>query len=222
MVRNRFLMAFGVAVLVPALVLTGCGGKKKSETTTTQPTTTSNAQATRPAGATTAPTTAASSGGGGNVSGNELAQLLANFLKSKSYKMALQDGAGKSQGSFEYVAPDKYHITSGDLELITIGADNYVKQSGVWIKLPAAAGATATNTTELLKTQLDSVSKLTATKGGTDSVNGVNCQIYSVTEPDGTKSEVCVANGLPLRIKTPTTIILISDYDKVPDIKAPI
>lgn len=224
MVRNRMLMVFGASVLIPALVLTGCGGKKKTESSSdSQPTQTSNAQATRPAGATAAPTTAASnSGGGGNVSGNDLAALLANFLKSKSYKMALQDGSGKSEGTFEYVAPNKYHIVSGDLELISIGADSYVKQAGTWIKVPAAAGAGAINTMDSLKSQLDAVSKLTATKGGSDSVNGVNCQIYNVTESDGTKSELCVANGLPIRIKSTNTIILISDYDKVSDIKAPI
>ncbi len=218
------------ALLVPALVLTGCGSKKKSSDSTagSQPTQSSGsgssptqASGSSQAAATTAP--AANSSGGSSASDAELVALITNFTKAKSYKMTIQDAQGNTQVSYEYVAPDKYHLTVAGVETIAIGKDNYVKQGGTWIKLPASpTSAGSFLNADSLKTQLDSVSKAKATKGATASVNGTNCQIYNVTAADGSTSEVCVANGLPIRIKSASTIILISDYDKVSDIKAPI
>jgi hypothetical protein len=58
-------------------------------------------------------------------------------------------------------------------------------------------------------------------------VNGVKCQIYTVNDTGtGSTMELCVANGLPLRIVDKssgnTITILLTDFDKVSDIKAPI
>jgi hypothetical protein len=138
--------------------------------------------------------------------------------------MAIQDSKGASQGTFDYIAPDKYHYSLAGIEAIVIGKDTYIKQAGTWIKLPASAAAAASSpfNADTLKTQLDAVSKAKATKNGSDTVNGVKCDIYNVTDTDGSTTEVCVANGLPIRIKNGDTIVVISNYDKVPDIKAPI
>ena len=207
-------------VCVPALVLTGCSSKKKSSDSgsTAQPTQASGAGASQPTAA--SGSSNSNTGGGSSVSSSELATIVGNFLKAKSFSMTLQDSKGAAQGTFDYVAPDKYHYSLAGTELIAIGKDSYVKQGGTWIKLPAAAGAAASPfNADTLKTQLDQVSKAKATKNGSDTVNGVKCDIYNVTDTDGTTTEVCVANGLPIRIKDGTTIIVISNYDKVPDIK---
>jgi hypothetical protein len=213
LLKNRFMLVAALLFLAPALVLSACGGKKKSEGTSAAPTQASGS-------ATQAPSS--SSGGGSNVSTDELKALVANFVKVKSFRMVLQDGSGNQQGTIEYVAPDKYHINVSGLEVITIGKDNYLKQGGTWTKLPSSQSATPLFDASTIKQELDSLDVTKYTKGGTDTVNGTKCQLYTVTESDGTKTELCVANGLPLRIKTSGTIVLISDYDKVGDIKAPI
>ncbi len=211
------------AVLVPALVLTGCGKKKSSDSAASaQPTqSSSSSQPTAKPAATTA--SSANSGAGTNVNNSELAALVTNFLKAKSFRMAILDGQGTQQVSLDYVAPDKYHLTGSGIESISIGKDTYFKQAGVWIKLPASqASPTSPFGADQLKAQLDELAKDKFTKGATDSVNGTSCQIYNVTSTDGTTSEVCVANGLPIRIKSAGSILIITDYDKVSDIKAPI
>jgi hypothetical protein len=219
MTRQRFVLALGAGLLIPALVLSGCSKKKSSDSTSSaQPTqSSSSAQPTqRPAA------TSASGGSGSNASNSELAALVANFLKAKSFRITLQDSRGTPQGTVEYVAPDKYHINVAGFEEISIGKDVYVKQGTTWAKLPSSQGVPSIFNADTFKSQLDQLSTTKFTKGGTDNVNGTSCQIYNVTNADGTTSEICVANGLPVRVKAGDTIILISDYDKVGDIKAPI
>ncbi|HEY7269772.1 MAG TPA: hypothetical protein VH951_08085 [Dehalococcoidia bacterium] len=221
--KQALITAFGAVVLIPALVLTGCGKKKSSASTSTaQPTQSSGAGASQPTAA--SGSSNSNTGGGSSVSGNELATIVGNFLKAKSFSMTIQDSKGAQQGTFDYIAPDKYHYSLSGIEAIVIGKDTYFKQGGTWIKLPASAAtsAAAPFNADTLKSQLDDVSKAKATKNGSDTVNGVKCDIYNVTDTDGSTTEVCVANGLPIRIKDSDTIILISNYDKVPDIKAPI
>ena len=59
-----------------------------------------------------------------------------------------------------------------------------------------------------------------ATKGGTDTVAGKRCQVYSIPT-----TEICLADDLPLRIVitsgTTKTTIVFTSFDNV-DIKAPI
>ena len=212
--KNRFVLMAALVFLAPALVLSACGGKKKSEGTSAAPTQASGS-------ATQAPSSS-NSGGGSNASTDELKALVANFLKAKSYRMVIQDSSSSEQGTFEYVAPDKFHISAQGFEIISIGKDTYVKQGTTWTKLPSAQNATPLFDADTVKKELDSLDTTKFTKGGSDTVNGTKCQLYTVTETDGTQTELCVANGLPIRIKSSGTIILISDYDKVGDIKAPI
>jgi hypothetical protein len=63
-------------------------------------------------------------------------------------------------------------------------------------------------------------------KGGTDTVNGTKCDLYTYTDTDSSnKVQVCVADNLPVRVvqsdgeSTSTTIF---DFKSNVDIKAPI
>jgi hypothetical protein len=215
----------GAALLIPALVLTGCSKKKSSSDSgsSSQPTQASGAQATKPAA-----TTAASSGGGSSAAADELTALFTNFLKVKSFRAAITEevtGQPKVDGSIEYVAPDKYHITLPGLgEFINIGKDSYIKIGPAWTKSPGAGGGSLFDAASIQST-LDSF-KNNSKKGGTDTVNGVKCQIYTVTDTSGSTTEVCVANGLPVRMviksTSSTTTFVFTDFDKLSDIKAPI
>jgi hypothetical protein len=172
---------------------------------------------------------------GSPVSVDEVASLSTNFGKVKSFKATLSQTGGL-QGAIEYSAPDKIHVVIGSgatgQEIICIGEVGYYKTgSNAWQKQPANAPPCRGNLgpadpailTEGIKT---AAQDKTLNKGAQDTVGGKKCQIYSQSLPNGLSFEMCIADGLPLRIvsKDPqkTLTILFSDFDKPIDIKAPL
>jgi hypothetical protein len=246
--RKTAILLLSTAVLPLALI--ACGGDSKDKGilsgngVTVEPQT-SGQSATQTTGSGSAsggakPTTAPSNGGnssgsssgsgGGNVSGNELAALYTNFAKQKSFRGTITVSGGSAQGqqiTMEFVQPDKAHITmnggpTGSVELISIGTDSYIKIAGTWTKQPGTG--TKLFDTNTLSDSIKEAEKTSVTKGGTDTVNGKKCQIYTTS----TTTELCVAYGLPLRVvskgtgSSGNTTIIFSDFGSNIDIKAPI
>jgi hypothetical protein len=222
MPRNQKIIAIAACLLVvPALA---CGGGKKS-TATAEPSTASGGatQATASSGS-GAPTTAS----GGAVSGNEIASFVSALLKVKSFRATLSTNAGgqaQIQGAMEAQLPDRFHLTTPTIELISIGNDSYTKIGGNWTK-SSGAGIGNIFQADELNALATAVPSGQITKGGTDTVNGTKCQLYTQNTSSSSTTEYCVANNLPLRVvstsgSTKTTIVF-SDFDKPVDIKAPI
>src|SRR3990172_4980790 len=100
MLRSRLLIAL-VAAPVLVFVAAGCGGKKESAPAS-QPTT----------GAASQPTASRPSGGDSG-SANELANVVQNFGKAKSFRAKMtieQPGQPKQEGEMEVVLPDQIHF----------------------------------------------------------------------------------------------------------------
>ncbi len=103
----------------------------------------------------------------------------------------------------------------------------YIKQNGTWIKVPATTGSSGPLfDTSSLQDTIKAAQNAAVTKGGTDTVNGQKCQLFTYTDTSSNnKVEVCVADNLPLRVvqddgeSVSTTTF---DFKSTIDIKAPI
>jgi len=176
------------------------------------------------------------------VSADEVASLAGNFGKVKSFKATISQSGGSTaslQGVIEDSQPDRIHLTIGSgataQEIICIGNDFFVKAGGAaWQKVPAAQTSGSNcrgnlgpaNPHELAKGINTAAADKTLVKGAQETVAGKKCQIYAQSLPNGANFEMCVADGLPLRIVSkagPQSVtITFSDIDKAIDIKAPI
>lgn len=189
--------------------------------------TTNNAQPTQPP-ANNGGSSNTGGSSGGNVSNSEIAQLFVNFAKVKSFRISADVGGGQKM-QMEVVEPDRAHYvitggSTGPIELIAIGNDAYVKTGSTWIKAPGSAAGSVPKLADLSsQVQKASSNEKGFTKGGTDTVNGKKCQIYTDNSDGG---QICVADGLPLRVVTKggggNATLIFSDYNANIDIKAPI
>jgi hypothetical protein len=166
----------------------------------------------------------------------DVTKLADNFAKLKSFRATISAGGGGSlQGTVEYEAPDKVHVTAGtgstSQEILCIGDKFYARpQASTWQTVPSATASCRSNLGPADPDALAASLRVTAdkpfAKGGEDSVGGKKCTIYTQTLPSGVEFGACVADGLPLRIinKNPqgSVTLTFSDFDKPLDIKAPI
>jgi hypothetical protein len=179
---------------------------------------------------------------GAPASPDEVSSLASNFSKVKSFKASIAQTGGAAaslQGTIEYSQPDRIRVTIGSgataQEIICIGNDFYVKAGGAaWQKIPSAQTGGSNcrgnlgpaDPQELAKGINTAAADKTLNKGGQETVAGKKCQIYAQSLPNGANFEMCVADGLPVRIVSkagPQSVtIIFSDIDKNIEIKAPI
>ena len=152
-----------------------------------------------------------------------------------TFTVELLPSMAVERGTFEIVLPDRSHFTltfSGGAmtnEVVIIGNDRYAKMGQSWTRIPAQGGQPRVLTTTGGLNQLEAFRRAAETgaliKGGSDTVNTKQCQIYSHSFGDNT-FEYCVAENLPLRMKVTgaSAIItfLFTDYNQALDINAPI
>ena len=238
--NKRVLLA---AIGVPLLgLLVACGGGSKNNNSTSNvvgslatvaPSGSTGAASSSGASGSTAPKTATGSTGasnnGGGATGDtgELIKVLKNLASAKSWKASVQDSSDpSSSGTLEYQAPDKFHVTFPDYEIISLGSDTYIKQGDSWLKVPSTGASGPLFDTNSFQDTIDAAQTASVTKGGTDTVNGTKCQLYNYTDTaSNDKVQVCVADDLPLRVvqndgeSTSTTTF---DFKTAINIKAPI
>ena len=173
-----------------------------------------------------------------SASSTDASALADNFSRLKSFKavIAQGDGAGGLQGTIEYEAPNKVHVTAGSgsvsQEVLCIGDNFYARPQGsTWQTVPSVTASCRANLgpadPEAIVASLRAVAAAgPLKKGAEDSVGGKKCTIYTQTLPSGVEFGACVADGLPLRIlnKAPqgSVTITFSNFDKPLDLKAPI
>jgi hypothetical protein len=167
----------------------------------------------------------------------DVARLANNFARLKSFRATISSGGSGAglQGTVEYEAPNKVHVTAGtgstSQEILCIGENLYARPQGsTWQTVPSTTASCRSNLGPADPDALAASLRVTAgqpsTKGAEDSVNGKKCTIYTQTLPSGIEFGVCVADGRPLRIinKNPqgSVTLTFSDFDKPLDLKAPI
>jgi outer membrane lipoprotein-sorting protein len=228
---------------VLALFATACGGSgsKKSDDGLTISSGNGTPGAALPPGVTPISTPSAPPTPVGSPAPESDIQSIAdNYAKVKSFRVSITQTSGTQTGTtnLEIVQPDKLHLTvktpQGQNELICLDKMLYSFQDGKWTKtdkdpkgnpVDCAAVVSGTYNTKAVADNIKQASDAKQiAKGGTDTVNGKKCQIYTQTNSNGSTVELCVADGLLSRVvdKTGGATILFSDYNANIDIKAPI
>ena len=185
--------------------------------------------------------TQAASGGGSGSGSAVLLQVADAWRNVKSYKMTItsyDSGSTTPTGTatVENENPDKSHwvIDEGGqkIETITIGTNSYLNIGGTWTQSPVAdttsiPGMSSQDIADELSTPIPDETKFTSK--GSDTVNGVDCNVYEIVEADGTNSTFYVGKKDHLLYKIETTDdtggkvdIIISDYNADFNITAPI
>jgi hypothetical protein len=176
------------------------------------------------------------SSGSSSSGQQDVSKLADNFAALKSFRATVSSGgSGGLQGTIEYEAPDKVHVTAGSggasQEILCIGGNFYARPQGSGWQTVPAGGANCRNNLgpadpDAIVASLRVAADKPLTRGAEDSVNGNKCTIYTQTLTSGVEFGVCVADGLPLRIINKTAqgsvTLTFSDFDKPLDLKAPI
>jgi hypothetical protein len=222
---------------------TASGGATGAATTATTAATTAPTIAPTPTVASTKPATTTASGDSTGVpltSSNSVMQQVADAWKAlKSYKMTLTtyDVATNTQtgtATMETMLPDKAHWTMDQngqkIELILVDGASYIKIGDTWTQTPGSLPSSLPDLSdnEVLNTVETPVASSDAiAKKGTETVNGVECDVYEVTGDSGSttlwigQKDHLLYKGSFEDSGTRTEIVL-SDFNKDFDIKAPI
>jgi len=172
----------------------------------------------------------------------DIQSIADNYTKVKSFRVSITQGTGNTQTtlSLEVVQPDKIHLTQKTAqatnELICLDKMLYSKQDNKWTKTDKAPDGKPVDCSQVVSGTFNtkaiaegikaaSDAKQIA-KGGTETVNGKKCQLYTQTNANGTTADLCVADGLLVRVidkgSASGATILFSDYNADIPIKAPI
>jgi hypothetical protein len=156
-------------------------------------------------------------------------------LRSFSIHGQLKEDDGTTvDWTMEFIKPDRQHtriLMSGiSIESISIGPTDYVKMGTTWNKVAAGADPASqilpmTNPDDLAQSFKDSsASGDKMVKGGLDSVEGAQCQEWSITSTDGEQTSACIglSDSLPRRFTTPAGDLYFSDFNAPLKIEAPI
>jgi hypothetical protein len=153
----------------------------------------------------------------------------------KSYRMRMETTSSKTGPQVtvaEFVAPDRFHWTGAQNEMIVIGSSAYMKVGGRWTRSPVDAGAIVSMVRD--PAFLDELSKSANVRMlGQDILDGTQAVVYeySLANLGGTgmsstsKSWVRASDGLPLKVESTGSLngvktrTLITYYDFNTDIK---
>ncbi|MGA7668769.1 MAG: hypothetical protein WBW04_00005 [Nitrolancea sp.] len=232
----------GGATATTTTAATATEAATTAATATTEATEIATAVTTATEIATEVATATQAASGGGSGSGSAIMLQVADAWKNvKSYKMTItfyDSGSTTPTGTatVENENPDKSHWvidSSGQkIETITIGTDSYLNLGGTWTKSPSVdttdiPGMSSQDIANELSTPIPDDTKFSSK--GSDTVNGVDCNVYEITETDGTVSTFYVGKKDHLLYKIEAsgsdgtkTEILISDYNADFNITAPI
>ena len=215
MFKTRYFMLLAVLLVVPAIA---CGGDKDDNDTEPMGSSRETPVATRTAGSTPA---------AGGAGANELAGAVRGFTSVKSFRATIvmeTPGQPRQEGIIESQLPDRFHFRLGSIEMISIGADSYIKVGNTWTRSPGGGFGNIFDISDIAETVQLYTNDASIVKGGTETVAGKRCQLYTYSA-SGTTSELCVADDKPLRIVSDIggakSTIVFTDFDNV-EVKAPI
>jgi hypothetical protein len=145
-----------------------------------------------------------------------------------------EDDGSTVDWKMEFVKPDRQHtqITTGGqtIESISVAGADYVKFGQTWKK--SALGSDQgnqvlpiSNPDDLAQSFKDgSASGEKMVKGTTDTVDGAQCQEWTITSSDGEQTSACIglSDNLPRRFTTPGGDLYFTDFNAPLKIEAPI
>lgn len=151
------------------------------------------------------------------VAVNEVKSTFINLSNAKSFRALLSaqtlrpDGTqGLSEFLYEFVLPDKYQLAVPGSATATrvVGSETFSKAAnGTWSLIPEYSGSDYAGYNKLFDQKtvaalMEEVGKTaTVTKGAMDSIEGKQCQVYTVTDtPTQKTTDICIADRLPVRI----------------------
>src|SRR5262245_13924205 len=182
---------------------------------------------------------AARAGASTEVPTNEQAAMGRAAAAVKSYRASITvelPNGMVERGTFATILPDRVHFVlsfaGGTMnnEGVLVGNNRYAKMGSTWTRPPPTAGLprvlTATGGLDQLAAFRSGAATGSLMKGGTEAVDGRQCQLYRQTLAENL-FEYCVSQNLPLRMKevqgAPAVITFIfSDFDNVAEIREPI
>lgn len=129
-------------------------------------------------------------------------------LDAKSWRMKsnIESNNVTIQSTLEYVAPDRYHLTTSSIELISIGSKSYINQNGNWVETPLNVTSVIGSLMNSTLTQEVENNISDAKLVGADSLNGKPMTVYqfnntftqnNINITTTTKLWVGVSDGLP-------------------------
>ena len=145
-----------------------------------------------------------------------------------------EDDGSTVDWKMDFVKPDRQHtqITTGGqtIESISVAGADYVKFGETWKK--SALGSDQgnqvlpiSNPDDLAQSFKDSsASGDKMVKGSTDTIDGTQCQEWTITSSDGEQTSACIglSDNLPRRFTTPGGDLYFSDFNAPLKIEAPI
>lgn len=160
---------------------------------------------------------------------DELQAAYTRFLAAHSFRASVTDvNRGQQLSTLDFVAPDRYHIRTGqgEMEQILIGDDAYTLINGERVKLPMPIKVGRIVSQYRNQDTLNELTRdLDVTALGEDTVDGQVARVYSYTQTQPARADVKVwigvASGLPLQLESQgrfmgvksTTRLRYYDYD---------
>ncbi len=156
----------------------------------------------------------------------ELHDAFGKFMEAKSFRATVTDAAkGRLLSRMEYVAPDRYHMRTGEgPETYIVGDDGWMEVDGRLMKMPIPVGKIVAQYRNQ-NTLKELTGGMSVTALGDDEVDGEPASVYTyaVTQPikADMKAWISKKTGLPLQIESSgsfmgvksTTRIRYSDFD---------
>ncbi|MDR3577409.1 MAG: hypothetical protein P4L50_26400 [Anaerolineaceae bacterium] len=158
--------------------------------------------------ATIAPTQIVLSVAGSKQAVNAIINAAKAQITAKSWRVKsnIESNQVTIQGTLDYVAPDRYHLTTSTIDMISIGPKSYINQNGKWLVSPL-------NVTGLISTLMNSAlpqdleNNITNAKQlNPDTLNGNPMKVYqfdntftqnNINITTTTKLWVGAGDGLP-------------------------
>jgi hypothetical protein len=190
-----------------------------------------------PAAASVSSSSVAPAVSGGQVDEGDVRKVGDALLAVNSFSMhgQLKDDDGATiDWKMEFVKPDRQHtrITAAGqtIESITIGSSDYIKLGPAWTKSAVGSDTTSeivplSNPDDLAKSFKESTTNGDKmVKGAVDTVDGAQCQEWTITSSDGEQANACIglSDNLPRRFTMPAGEMYFSDFNAPLKIEAPI
>jgi outer membrane lipoprotein-sorting protein len=163
----------------------------------------------------------------------EVKDVIQNFAAAKSFRAQLAAQVQQPNGNittsefnYEFLPPDRFHFQAKGSDNATrvVAGETFARTNGVWTLLKEWSGDEYGGANRLFDANVlnrisDDIGKTTTvTKGGTDTVDGKQCQLYTLAgTSSGNRMEMCVADRYPIRMVsysgTLATTALLRDFN---------
>jgi len=155
---------------------------------------------------------------------NDVKNAFLTTVSAKSYHFAVEGKSHAVDGDF--VAPGKFHVTAGPMEMIMLDKTMYVKMQGTWHQFTFPGADMMMGSFMKVREMASHPDNLDVTDLGTKVVDGGPLHAYSVQSKGDSKPEIVYVNGGGYAVRVDVDggneIIRFSNFNGPIDIVAPI